>query len=44
MYPALTAIKSDAANEEDARPLFNQVRELGGIYILYNNAGVGVLR
>ena len=40
MYPALTAIKSDVANEEDARPLFNQVRELGGIDILYNNAGV----
>lgn len=40
LYPALTAIKSDVANEEDARSLFNQVRELGGIDILYNNAGV----
>jgi Short-chain dehydrogenase involved in D-alanine esterification of lipoteichoic acid and wall teichoic acid (D-alanine transfer protein) len=40
MYPALTTIKSDVANEEDARSLFNQIRELGGIDILYNNAGV----
>ena len=40
MYPALTAIKSDVANEEDAWSLFNQIRELGGIDILYNNAGV----
>jgi uncharacterized oxidoreductase len=40
MYPALTAIKSDVANEEDARSLFNQIKELGGIDILYNNAGV----
>lgn len=40
MYPVLTAIKSDVANEEDARSLFNQIKELGGIDILYNNAGV----
>lgn len=40
MYPSLTAIKSDAANEEDAQSLFSQIRELGGIDILYNNAGV----
>jgi uncharacterized oxidoreductase len=40
MYPALTAIKSDAANEEDARALFSRMTELGGIDILYNNAGV----
>ncbi len=40
MYPAVTAIKSDVAIEEDARSLFNQIRELGGIDILYNNAGV----
>ena len=40
MHPTLTAIKSDVANEEDARSLFNQIKELGGIDILYNNAGV----
>ncbi len=40
MYPTLTAIKSDVANAEDTLSLFNQIRELGGIDILYNNAGV----
>lgn len=40
MYPTLTAIKSDVANEADAWSLFNQMKELGGIDILYNNAGV----
>ena len=40
LYPALTAIKSDVANADDARLLFNKVKELGGIDILYNNAGV----
>ena len=40
LYPALTAIKSDAANAADAQSLFDQVKELGGIDILYNNAGV----
>lgn len=40
MYPALTAIKSDVANAEHAALLFNQIKELGGIDILYNNAGV----
>ena len=39
-YPALTAIKSDVANGDDAQLLFNQIKELGGIDILYNNAGV----
>jgi uncharacterized oxidoreductase len=39
-YPAITAIQSDVANEEDAKSLFNQVKALGGIDILYNNAGV----
>lgn len=43
LYPGLITIKSDVANEEDAISLFNQVKELGGIDILYNNAGVGVL-
>ena len=40
LYPALIAIKSDVANEGDAQILFNQVNEVGGIDILYNNAGV----
>ncbi|WP_296145190.1 SDR family NAD(P)-dependent oxidoreductase [uncultured Flavobacterium sp.] len=42
LHPNLVAIKSDVANENDAISLFNQVQELGGIDILYNNAGVGV--
>ena len=43
LYPNLIAIKSDVANEEDAISLFNKVKELGGIDIIYNNAGVGVM-
>ena len=41
MLPSLTAIKSDIENDEDALSLFNKVASLGGIDILYNNAGVG---
>lgn len=40
LYPSLTAIKSDAGNATDVQSLFNQIKELGGIDILYNNAGV----
>jgi uncharacterized oxidoreductase len=40
LYPALIAIKSDVANAGDAQLLFNQIKDLGGIDILYNNAGV----
>jgi uncharacterized oxidoreductase len=40
LYPALLTIKSDAGNTEEAISLFNQVKELGGIDILYNNAGI----
>jgi uncharacterized oxidoreductase len=40
LYPALTAIQSDVANAEDANSLFDQIKHLGGIDILYNNAGV----
>ena len=43
MHPDLIAIKSDVAKEEDAISLVNQMKQLGGIDILYNNAGVGVL-
>lgn len=42
LYPQLTAIQSDAANADEALLLFNKVKEMGGIDILYNNAGVGV--
>lgn len=42
-YPNLITIKSDVANADDAVSLYNQVKELGGIDILYNNAGVGVM-
>lgn len=41
-YPALIAINSDVADAGDAASLFSQVKDLGGIDILYNNAGVGV--
>ena len=40
MYPALMAIKSDVSDADDALRLFRKVQELGGIDILYNNAGV----
>lgn len=41
MFPSLTIIKSDVENENDAQVLFEKVASLGGIDILYNNAGVG---
>jgi len=41
-YPMLSYIQSDAGNEKDALKLFEKVTELGGIDIIYNNAGVGV--
>ncbi|MEO6231763.1 MAG: SDR family NAD(P)-dependent oxidoreductase [Ferruginibacter sp.] len=40
MYPAITAIQSDVANANDAQSLFDTVKALGGIDILYNNAGI----
>lgn len=40
LHPALIAIQSDAGNKEDAVSLFNKIKDLGGIDILYNNAGV----
>ena len=40
LYPTLIAIKSDVANAGDAQLLFNQIKELGGVDILYNTAGV----
>lgn len=43
LHPNLIAIKSDVANEEDTISLYKQIEQLGGIDILYNNAGVGVM-
>lgn len=40
LYPSITAINSDVASAEDAQALFAQVKAMGGIDILYNNAGV----
>lgn len=41
-YPALTAVRNDVANADDAIALFDSIKKMGGIDILYNNAGVGV--
>lgn len=40
--PGVTAFQSDAADPAQAQELFDKVSALGGIDILYNNAGVGV--
>lgn len=40
LYPKLTAIKSDAGSAADAVLLYEQVKALGGIDMLYNNAAV----
>jgi uncharacterized oxidoreductase len=40
LYPTITAIRSDVSDAGDAQKLFNQIQHLGGIDILYNNAGV----
>ena len=42
LYPAFTTIQSDASDEKDAIALYKKVEDLGGIDILYHNAGVGV--
>lgn len=39
-YPSLIIIQSDASKSEDAIALLHQVKLLGGIDILYHNAGV----
>lgn len=41
MLPSVISIKSDVENQDDAIALFEKVTALGGIDILYNNAGVG---
>lgn len=40
LYPQIVAIKSDVGSAADAGLLFERVKELGGIDILYNNAAV----
>jgi uncharacterized oxidoreductase len=40
MLPSITIIKGDVTNADDIVSLFNEVKRLGGIDILYNNAGV----
>lgn len=42
LLPTVTAIRSDTTNADDALALVEAVKQLGGIDILYNNAGVGV--
>ncbi|MDN3587530.1 SDR family NAD(P)-dependent oxidoreductase [Pedobacter aquatilis] len=42
LYPALIAIQSDASKEADAKSLYKAVEDLGGIDVLYHNAGVGI--
>ena len=39
-FPMITTFHSDVANADDAKRLYSQVEALGGIDILYNNAGV----
>lgn len=41
LLPEVVAIKCDVANQEEANNLFLKVKELGGIDVLYNNAGIG---
>lgn len=40
--PSIITIQSDVSSEQDALNLFEEVKKLGGIDILFNNAGVGV--
>ncbi|MDI5899508.1 SDR family oxidoreductase [Flavobacterium yafengii] len=40
LHPSIITINSDVANAEDAESLFKEIQTLGGIDILYNNAGV----
>lgn len=41
LLPAVIAIKADVSDPEQIQWLFKQITDLGGIDILYNNAGVG---
>lgn len=39
-FPTITIFNSDVANAEEAKKLYSQIEAMGGIDILYNNAGV----
>lgn len=39
-YPSITAIQSDSSKAEDGESLFAQIEKMGGIDILYTNAGI----
>ncbi len=39
-HPSITTIKSDVSRKEAAEALYNEIEQLGGIDILYNNAGI----
>lgn len=41
VLPEIQAINCDVSNKEDAKKLYDQIVSLGGIDVLYNNAGVG---
>lgn len=41
LYPSLITMQSDASNEADAKALYQEIEKMGGIDILYHNAGVG---
>lgn len=43
LYPSIITFQSDVSKEEDALALYKKIELLGGIDILYNNAGVGVM-
>ncbi|SFI07742.1 SDR family oxidoreductase [Halpernia frigidisoli] len=40
LYPSINVFNSDVSNEEDSAILLKKVEKLGGIDILYNNAGI----
>jgi len=40
LYPKLIALQSDVSNAAESAVLFERIKELGGIDILYNNAAV----
>lgn len=39
---SIITIQSDVSSEDDALKLFEEVKKMGGIDILFNNAGVGI--
>lgn len=39
-FPTIVAFNNDVANADDAKKLYTQIQAMGGVDILYNNAGV----